>query len=225
MAAQYIIRLMSATAATTVHHLELGPDKHPAMTMRSICVFCGSNPGSDGVYAATARALAQAIAARGMRIVYGGGNIGLMGALAEAALAAGVPVTGVIPHALLEREVGHRGLVDLRVVNSMHERKALMAELADAFVALPGGLGTFEELFEMLTWVQLGIHRKPCGVLNVEGFYDNLITFLDHAVTVGFLKAEHRRILVIEQDPQALLDRLAAQRLPEVRRWIERDQT
>ena len=192
--------------------------------MENICVFCGSNAGIDGVYAEAARDLARAIAGRGMRIVYGGGNIGLMGVLAEASLAAGVRVTGVIPHALLEREVGHRGLVDLRVVNSMHERKALMAELADAFIALPGGLGTFEEMFEMLTWVQLGIHRKPCGILNVEGFYDSLITFLDHAVITGFLKPEHRGILAVERESRALLDRLAAQRLPEVRRWIERDQ-
>jgi len=192
--------------------------------VENICVFCGSNAGIDGVYAEAARDLARAIAGRGMRIVYGGGNIGLMGVLAEASLAAGVRVTGVIPHALLEREVGHRGLVDLRVVNSMHERKALMAELADAFIALPGGLGTFEEMFEMLTWVQLGIHRKPCGILNVEGFYDSLITFLDHAVITGFLKPEHRGILAVERESRALLDRLAAQRLPEVRRWIERDQ-
>jgi len=193
--------------------------------VQCICVFCGSNAGIDAAYAEAARALVRAIAARGMRIVYGGGNIGLMGALAEAALAAGVPVTGVIPRALLEREVGHRGLVDLRVVNSMHERKALMAELADAFVALPGGLGTYEETFEMLTWVQLGIHRKPCGILNVAGFYDSLIAFLDHAVAAGFLKPEHRGILVVEREPQALLERLVAHQLPEVRMWINRDQS
>jgi uncharacterized protein (TIGR00730 family) len=148
-----------------------------------------------------------------------------MGVFAEAALAAGAQVTGVIPHALLERELGHRGVVDLRVVDSMHERKALMAELADAFIALPGGLGTFEEMFEMLTWVQLGIHRKPCGILNVAGYYDNLIAFLDHAVAAGFLKPEHRGILVIEREPQVLLERLAAHQLPEVKTWIKRDQT
>ena len=193
--------------------------------MENICVFCGANAGIGTIYAEAARALVRAIAGRGLRIVYGGGNIGLMGVLAEAALAAGVHVTGVIPRALLEREVGHRGLVDLRVVNSMHERKALMAELADAFIALPGGLGTFEETFEMLTWTQLGIHRKPCGVLNVAGFYDNLIAFLEHAAVAGFLKSEHRDMLVVEYEPQVLLERLAAQRLPEVKRWIERDQT
>src|SRR5208282_5412454 len=193
--------------------------------MQSICVFCGSNAGNSPIYAEAARALARAIASRGVRIVYGGGNVGLMGVIAEAALAAGAQVTGVIPHALHEREVGHRGLADLRVVNSMHERKALMAELADAFIALPGGLGTFEEMFEMLTWVQLGIHRKPCGILNVAGFYDNMIAFLDHAVATGFLKPEHRGILVIEREPQALLERLAAHQLPVVKAWIKRDQT
>ncbi|HUO43740.1 MAG TPA: TIGR00730 family Rossman fold protein [Burkholderiales bacterium] len=193
--------------------------------MQSVCVFCGSNIGASEVYAAAARDLAHAVAARGMRIVYGGGNVGLMGVLAEAALAAGVPVTGVIPHALLEREVGHRGLVDLRVVDSMHERKALMAELADAFVALPGGLGTYEETFEMLTWGQLGIHRKPCGILSVAGFYDSLMVFLDHAVAAGFLKPEHRDMLIVEHDPALLLERLAAHRLPDARRWINRNQS
>ncbi len=193
--------------------------------MRSICVFCGSNVGNSPIYAEAARASARAIAARGLRIVYGGGNVGLMGVFAEAALAAGAEVTGIIPHALHEREVGHRGLADLRVVNSMHERKALMAELADAFIALPGGLGTFEEVFEMLTWVQLGIHRKPCGILNVAGFYDSMIAFLDHAVAAGFLKPEHRGILVIEREPVALLERLATHQLPIFKAWIKRDQT
>ncbi len=193
--------------------------------MRSICVFCGSNVGNSPIYAEAARASARAIAARGLRIVYGGGNVGLMGVFAEAALAAGAEVTGIIPHALHEREVGHRGLADLRVVNSMHERKALMAELADAFIALPGGLGTFEEVFEMLTWVQLGIHRKPCGILNVAGFYDSMIAFLDHAVAAGFLKPEHRGILIVEREPQALLEQLEAHQLPEVKAWIRRDQT
>jgi hypothetical protein len=193
--------------------------------MKNICVFCGSNNGVGPVYAAAARALVRAIAARDIGIVYGGGNIGLMGVLAETALAAGVRVTGVIPRALLEREIGHRGLVDLRIVDSMHERKALMAELADAFIALPGGLGTWEETFEMLTWTQLGIHRKPCGILNVAGFYDDLIVFLDHAVTAGFLKPEHRGMVVTEREPAALLERLTAHHLPEIRKWIERDQT
>ena len=193
--------------------------------MHSICVFCGSNPGNSPIYSEAARAAARAIAARGLRIVYGGGNVGLMGVFADAALAAGAQVIGVIPHALHEREVGHHGLVDLRVVNSMHERKALMAELADAFIALPGGLGTFEEMFEMLTWVQLGIHRKPCGILNVASFYDSLIAFLDHAVAAGFLKPEHRGILVIDHEPQFLLERLIDHQLPEVKAWIGRDQT
>jgi len=193
--------------------------------MHSICVFCGSQPGNSPIYAEAARASARAIAARGLRIIYGGGNVGLMGVFADAALAAGAQVTGVIPHALHEREVGHHGLADLRVVNSMHERKALMAELADAFIALPGGLGTFEEMFEMLTWAQLGIHRKPCGILNVGSFYDSLIAFLDHAVAAGFLKPEHRGILVIDHEPQVLLERLIDHQLPEVKAWIKRNQT
>ena len=193
--------------------------------MHSICVFCGSNAGSGEAYADAARALARAIAGRGMQLVYGGGNIGLMGVLAEAALAAGGRVTGVTPRRLLEKEVVHRGLTELRVVESMHERKALMAELSDAFIALPGGLGTLEETFEVLTWTQLGFHRKPCGLLNIAGFYDGLTAFLDHAVAERFLKPEHRDMVLVGNDPEALLARLASYRLPEVSKWISRGQT
>ena len=193
--------------------------------MRSICVFCGSNAGRSAVYADAARALACAIAAQGLTLVYGGGNIGLMGVLAETALAAGGRVIGVTPRRLLEKEVVHRGLTELRVVESMHERKALMAELSDAFIALPGGLGTFEETFEVLTWTQLGFHRKPCGLLNVAGFYDRLTAFLDHAVAERFLKAEHRDMVLVGSDPEALIARLGSYRLPEVSKWIARGQT
>ncbi|HSN42214.1 MAG TPA: TIGR00730 family Rossman fold protein [Burkholderiales bacterium] len=193
--------------------------------MHSICVFCGSNAGRGEAYADAARALARAIAGRGMQLVYGGGNIGLMGVLADAALAAGGRVTGVTPRRLLEKEVVHRGLTELRVVESMHERKALMAELSDAFIALPGGLGTLEETFEVLTWTQLGFHRKPCGLLNIAGFYDGLTAFLDHAVAERFLKPEHRDMVLVGNDPEALLARLASYRLPEVSKWISRGQT
>lgn len=193
--------------------------------MQSICVFCGSNAGRSEVYADAARALARAIAARGLTLVYGGGNIGLMGVLADAVLAAGGQVTGVTPRRLLEKEVVHRGLTELRVVESMHERKALMAELSDAFIAMPGGLGTFEETFEVLTWTQLGFHRKPCGLLNVAGFYDKLASFLDHAVTERFLKAEHRAMVLTDSDPAALIAQLDSYRLPEVSKWIDRGQT
>lgn len=193
--------------------------------MRSVCVFCGSNVGQSEIYAQAARGLARAIVGEGLKLVYGGGNIGLMGVLAEAALAAGGHVTGVTPRSLLEKEVVHTGLTDLRVVNSMHERKALMAELSDAFIALPGGLGTLEETFEILTWAQLGFHRKPCGVLNVAGFYDKLGAFLDHAVDERFIKPEHRAMLLVDVDPAVLVARLKTHRVAAVSKWIGRGQT
>jgi uncharacterized protein (TIGR00730 family) len=182
------------------------------VTLRSVCVFCGSSPGARPSYAATARALGQALAERGLRLVYGGGRVGLMGAVADAALAAGGEVVGVIPQHLLDREVGHEGLTELRVTASMHDRKALMAELADGFIALPGGLGTLEELAETLTWSQLGLQDKPFGLLDVEGFYDPLLAFLDHTVTERFVTPEHRRLVLSAGDPHVLLDRLAAWR-------------
>lgn len=193
--------------------------------MQSVCVFCGSNAGKSEVYAEAARNLARAIVGQGLKLVYGGGNIGLMGVLGEAALAAGGHVIGVTPRSLLEKEVVHTGLTELKVVNSMHERKALMEELADAFIALPGGLGTFEEMFEMLTWAQLGFHRKPCGLLNVAGFYDRLTGFLDHAVDQRFLKPEHRAMLLVESDPAVLVARLKTHQPPAVSKWIGRGQT
>lgn len=193
--------------------------------MHSVCVFCGSNTGRSDVYAEAALALARSIARNGLRLVYGGGDVGLMGVLAKAALAAGVHVTGVTPRRLLEKEFVHRGLSALHVVESMHERKAMMAELAEAFIALPGGFGTLDELFEALTWTQLGYHRKPCGLLDVDGFFDRLADYLDHAVAERFITREHRDMLIIEADPDLLIERLKAARLPEVGKWIGRGET
>ena len=193
--------------------------------MRRVCVYAGSNPGNDPAFADAARTLATTLAARGIGVVYGGGKVGLMGVIADSALAAGGEVIGVMPQALIDREIGHGGLTELQVVDSMHERKARMAELADAFIAVPGGIGTLEELIEVYTWSQLGIHDSGCGLLNVSGYYDGLIAFLDHAVTAGFLRPQHREILVVAEDPAELLDRLAAFEPPRVGKWLELDQT
>jgi uncharacterized protein (TIGR00730 family) len=188
--------------------------------MRRLCVFCGSNPGNDPAYRALAASFGQFLARQGIGIVYGGGRIGLMGALADAALDAGGDVIGVIPQALLDREIGHEGLTELKVVGSMHERKALMAKLADGFVALPGGVGTLEELFEMWTWAQLGLHQKPCGLLEVDGFFAPLLIFLDHLVSTGFVRAEHRAMLLASISPEDLLARFLAYQPPEIPKWI-----
>lgn len=169
--------------------------------------------------------MGEALALRGISLVYGGGNVGLMGIVADAALAAGGEVIGVIPKALVDKEIAHRGLTDLRVVGSMHERKALMAELSDAFVALPGGYGTFEEFCEVLTWAQLGIHQKPCGLLNIEGYYDRLIAFFDHAVGEAFLRPQHRSLVLKEQEPMLLLDILAGYQPLLIDKWIGRNET
>jgi uncharacterized protein (TIGR00730 family) len=175
-------------------------------------VFSGSSPGARPSYTETATALGLEVAKRGMRLVYGGASVGLMGAVADAALAAGGEVVGVIPQHLVDREVAHDGLTELRVTGSMHERKALMADLADGFVALPGGLGTLEELAEILTWSQLGLQSKPCGLLDVEGFFDPLLAFLDHTVTERFVSTEHRALVLAADRPDALLDLLAGWR-------------
>lgn len=177
--------------------------------LQSICVFCGSSSGASDDYLVAARAFATEAARRGIRLVYGGASVGLMGAFADAALAAGASVIGVIPRALMNREIAHGGLTELRVVESMHERKAMMAELADAFVALPGGIGTLEELFEVWTWGQLGLHAKPYGVLNVRDYYTPLIRFLDHARDEGFVRSAQRSMLVVDTDSSALIERLA----------------
>jgi hypothetical protein len=191
-----------------------------AATVRRVCVFCGSSTGHDPRHAGAARSLARALVARGLGVVFGGGSVGLMGVLADAALAAGGEVTGVIPNGLAARELAHRGVLDMRVVPTMHARKALMAELADAFVALPGGLGTLEELFEIATWAQLGIHREPIGVLDVAGYYAPLVALLDHAVAEGFVSPANRGLVIVDDDAGRLLDRLAAHQPPPAPSWI-----
>lgn len=193
--------------------------------MRRVCVFCGSSAGARPEYVTAARKLGELLADRGVGVVYGGASVGVMGALADGALDRGGEVVGVIPEALQVRELPHRGVTRMHVVGSMHERKALMAELSDAFVALPGGLGTLEELFEVLTWGQLGLHRKACGLVNVAGYFDGLLAFLDRAVAEGFVRTEHRRMLLVEDDAPALLDALAAYTPPTVAKWLDRDDT
>jgi uncharacterized protein (TIGR00730 family) len=190
-------------------------------TLRRICVYAGSNGGASPAYAAAARALGAELTARGIGLVYGGGHVGLMGEIADAVMSGGGEAIGVMPEALFDRELGHRGLSELRVVGSMHERKALMAELADGFVALPGGIGTLEELVEVMTWSQLGIHSKPCGVLDAAGFYAGLRGFLDHMVAEGFLHERHRAGLLADPEPGPLLDRLAAWEPPNVHKWLD----
>jgi uncharacterized protein (TIGR00730 family) len=189
--------------------------------MQRLCVFCGSSPGHDPAYAASAAQFGRLLAERGIGLVYGGGRVGLMGKLADAALEAGGEVIGVIPQALLDCEVGHRGLTQLRVVDSMHARKALMGELAEGFVALPGGVGTLEELFEVWTWAQLGIHKKPCGLLDVDGFFAPLVRFLDGLVEKGFIRPEYRAMLVVASTPEELLERFAAYE-PPAGKWSAR---
>lgn len=189
--------------------------------MKRVCVFAGSSPGSRPEYAAAARALAVELVRRHLGLVYGGGSVGLMGVLADTALSAGGEVIGVIPQGLASRELAHAGLTELRVVSSMHERKALMAELVDGFIALPGGLGTFEETLEIVTWSQLGIHRKPVGVLNVAGYFDGLRGMLAHAVTEGFIRPEYQALLLFDEEPPALLDSMAAWQPPPIARaWV-----
>jgi uncharacterized protein (TIGR00730 family) len=177
-------------------------------TLKTICVYCGASNGLDPVHADAARALAQALVAHNIALVYGGGKVGLMGVIADEVLRLGGDVTGVIPQALMEREVGHLGLTRLFVVKDMHERKAMMAQLSDGFIAMPGGMGTLEELFEMLTWAQLGIHAKPIGLLNTNGFYDGLVKFVAHQRDQGFVRPEHAALLQSDADAGALLARL-----------------
>jgi len=189
--------------------------------MKRICVFCGSSTGKDPAYAAAATRLGTTLARRGIELVYGGGTVGLMGTVANAALAAGGRVIGVIPKALQLRELAHVKLSSLLVTGSMHERKGKMAELSQGFIALPGGLGTLEEFAEIVTWAQLGIHARPCGLLDVKGYYRPLVAFLDHAVEEGFVSALHRELVIVETDPDALLDRFAAWKPPAVEKWVD----
>jgi len=193
--------------------------------MKRLCVFCGANAGRDPIYREAAQALGTLLAEEGIGLVYGGASIGLMGAVADAARAAGGEVIGVIPRALMKREIAHAGLADLRVVGSMHERKALMAELADGFIALPGGVGTLEELFEVWTWVHLGLHHKPCALLDVAGFYSELARFLDHVDGEGFLREGVREMLLVERDPAQLLTAMRAWRAPPLPAQLTRAET
>ena len=194
--------------------------------MKRLCVFCGSNVGARPTYAATARELASELWRRRLGVVYGGGGVGLMGVLADAALAEGVEVIGVIPRPLATKELAHTGLTQMHVVGSMHERKALMASLVDGFVAMPGGLGTFEETLEVLTWSQLGIHRKPIGLLNVEGYYDGLLAMIAHGVKERFIKREYLTLFVSAATPAKLLDEMEAWRPPPIPgAWLNLQQT
>ena len=193
--------------------------------MKSLCVYCGSSSGRLDAYAQAARALARAMVERGIRLVYGGASVGIMGIVADEMLRLGGSAVGVIPESLMCKELAHAGLSELHVTPSMHARKTLMAELADGFVALPGGIGTFEEIFEVWTWAQLGFHGKPCGLLNVAGYYDGLVSFLDHAASEQFVRDDQRRMLVVETDPVALLDRFASYSPPALPKWVGRDET
>ena len=195
--------------------------QNPKSKIERVCVFCGSSEGRRPIYREAARALGVALARRGAELVFGGGRVGLMGVLADAVLAAGGRAIGVIPEALVAKELAHRGLTELRVVDSMHQRKALMADLSDAFVALPGGFGTLEEYCEALTWAQLGLHAKPCGLLNVAGFYDALLELFDHAVSEQFVSGPHRSLVLVEEDPQRLLGLLAGYRPAHMEKWID----
>lgn len=192
--------------------------------IHSICVYCGSSSGRLETYAKAAEELAGVLVSRGIRLVYGGASIGIMGCVADHVLKLGGEVVGVIPEALGSKEIMHANLTELHITKSMHERKMLMAELADGFIALPGGIGTLEELFEIWTWAQLGFHDKPCGVLNIEGYYDSLIRFLDHVQDEQFVKPHHRAMLIVENEAEALLDRYLQYRPPVVRHWVGKDE-
>jgi uncharacterized protein (TIGR00730 family) len=192
--------------------------------VKRICVFCGSSNGTRPVYVTAAQQLGVALAEAGIGLVYGGGKVGLMGAVAEAAMGAGGHVIGVIPQVLVDKEVGHHGLTELRIVSSMHERKATMEELADGFIAMPGGFGTLEEFCEILTWAQLGFHRKACGILNTEGYYNSLLTFFDYTVTEGFVRPVNCEAIVVDSDPSALVQTMLTYEVPVVEKWIKREE-
>lgn len=189
--------------------------------MRRLCVYCGSNPGRSPVYVAAAKSMGETLVENGIGLVYGGASLGIMGAVADAVAGGGGEVTGIIPEDLLKKETPHPGLAELKVVGSMHERKALMAKLSDGFIALPGGLGTLEELLEVWTWAQLGFHQKPCALLNVHSYYDSLIRFVDEAVEAGFIKDKHRSMLIVEEHPAELIAKLEGYKPPEVPKWLD----
>lgn len=192
--------------------------------LKRICVFCGSSSGILPEYSQAAENVGRLLVKQGLSLVYGGGKVGLMGTIADSVLSAGGEVIGVIPHALMLKEVGHTGLTKLRIVNTMHERKALMAELSDAFIALPGGYGTLDEFCEILTWAQLGLHNKPCGILNVNGYYDSLLDLFQKSVAEGFLRKQHADMLMIENDPEVLLEKMSSYEAPQIEKWITQDE-
>ncbi|MCK9507437.1 MAG: TIGR00730 family Rossman fold protein [Pigmentiphaga sp.] len=191
--------------------------------MQSLCVYCGASTGADPQFVEAAQALGQTVAQRDIRLVYGGGSVGLMGEVANAALNAGGKVTGVIPEALWKREVGHPGLTEIAVVPTMHARKAQLIDLSDAFVALPGGFGTLDELFEVLTWQQIGYHHKPVGLLNIAGYYDSLLSFIQQALSQGFVRGAHVESLIVDTDVGRLIDRLSQSQPVHVDRWIKHE--
>jgi uncharacterized protein (TIGR00730 family) len=195
------------------------------LTMQSVCVFCGSCVGNDPAFPQAAAALGRALVEHAITLIYGGGNIGLMGVIADHVLAGGGRVIGVIPKMLVDKELAHHGVTELRIVGSMHERKALMADLAEGFIALPGGYGTIEEFSEVLTWSQLGLHAKPLGMLNVSGYYDHFLRFLDHAVEVALLRPEHRRLVLEAENAEVLLRRMLDWRAAPMPKWIQPDET
>jgi uncharacterized protein (TIGR00730 family) len=195
-------------------------NNQPQRKIHRLCVFCGSSTGSRLVYSETATQLGQSLADSKTALVFGGGRVGLMGILADSVLAAGGQAIGVMPRALVEKEIAHPSLTKLHVVDSMHQRKALMADLADAFLLLPGGFGSWEEFCEIVTWLQLGIHRKPCAILNVAGYYDGLLSLADHALAEGFLRPAHHEMVIVEENPQAVLSRLASVSIPTDVKWV-----
>jgi uncharacterized protein (TIGR00730 family) len=193
--------------------------------VQSLCVFCGSRQGLDPAYTKAARLLGTMLAEANIRLIFGGGHVGLMGVVSNAALEAGGDVIGVIPRSLVERELAHAGLTDLRIVGSMHERKALMSDLSEGFITLPGGTGTLEEFFEVLTWAQLGEHEKPCGLLNVAGYFDPLLSVFDHMVHKGFLSQSNRALVLVESEPERLLKRIESYQPPKTAKWIDQSET
>lgn len=194
------------------------------MKIKRICVYCGSSPGDNPVYAEAARNLAQELCRQDITLVFGGGMVGIMGVIADAVLAGGGEVIGVIPKSLAVKEVAHENLTEMHVVDTMHERKAMMSSLADGFIALPGGWGTLEEIFEMLTWAQLGFHKKPCGLLNVEGYFDHLLAFLENSFDRKFVKDLYRPLLMTSDQPSSLLDQFKHYKAPKVRKWVGKDE-
>jgi uncharacterized protein (TIGR00730 family) len=193
--------------------------------LQSVCVFCGSSQGLDPAYTEAARSLGRTLAEANIRLVFGGGHVGLMGAVSNAALEAGGEVIGVIPRSLVDRELAHAGLTDLRIVGSMHERKAMMSDLSEGFITLPGGTGTLAEFFEVLTWAQLGEHEKPCGLLNVAGYYDPLLAVFDHMIDKGFLSESNRALVLVESEPERLLWGIERYQPPKTAKWIDRSET